>query len=239
MNTTRVLGAALLATTVVLAACSDDDDDPTGTNNTATVRFVNASGQNLDIGTNGSFQSANSNLAFGGSSQCLSVNPSSSGLTFRRNGQATTFTPSGFNASDLQAGGTYTVVLNNGSTSGSYAATRFNDNYQGATSTAGGVRVINGMSGSTNYSLFVGPAGSSMPSTAANPSFGSGLFTGFLPMTTGNNQVWLTTGSGASQTTAFTSSAFPVTANTYQTMIITDPATTGGALRSIMVDACR
>src|SRR5215211_3560912 len=65
MKTTRVFGAALLATSVLFtAACGDDDDDPTGTDNTATVRFVNTTGQNIDVGMNGTFAGNNSNVAF-------------------------------------------------------------------------------------------------------------------------------------------------------------------------------
>lgn len=240
MNTTRVLGAALMATTVALAACGNgDDNNGTGTSNTATVRFVNATGQNLDIGTNGTFQSANSNLAFGASSQCLTVNPSSAGLTFRQNGTATTFMPTGFNAGNLTAGGTYTVLLRPGATNGTYTSTMLTDSYSGATTSAGGVRVINATTGATNYGLYVGPAGATMPSTATNASFGAGATTAFVPINIGNGQVWLTTGSGGSTTTAFSSNPFAVGANSYQTMIITDPATSGGALRSISVNSCR
>lgn len=238
MNTTRILGATLLATTVFLGACGNNDNNGTGTSNTATVRFVNTSGQAIDIGTNGTYQSSNSNLAFGASSQCLSINPSSPGLTFRQNGTSTTFAPSGFNAGSMTPGGTYTVVIGNGSTAGTWRGSQFADVYSGATSSMGGVRVINATSGSTNYGLYVGAAGT-MPSTATNASFGSGLFTNFVPVNTGNGQVWLTTGSGSSMSTAFQSAAFPVTANGYQTMVIADPATSGGSLRSISVNACR
>ena len=237
MKTTRVLGAMLIASSVLLGACSNNDDNNvTGTSNNATVRFVNTTGQNIDIGTNGTYASGNSNLAFGAGSQCLSVNPSSSGLTFRQNGQTSTFTPTGFNASSMAAGGRYTVVL--GGTSGAYTAQTYNDTYTGATASAGGVRVINAMTGGNSYGLYLGSAGSTMPSTAASSSFGSGMSTAFMPINVGNGQVWLTSGTGSSQTTAFSSASFPVTANGYQTVILANPATTGGPIRSFTTSGC-
>lgn len=239
MKATRLLGAAFLATSVFLGACDGDDNgNITGTGNTATVRFVNATGQNIDIGTNGTFAAGNTNLAFGAGSQCLTVNPSNPGLTFRQNGMTSTFTPTGFNASGLQAGQTYTVVLRNGSANGSYTGTQFSDTYTGATSSMGGVRVINATTGNTNYGLYVGTAGNTMPTTATNASFGMGASSAFVPVTTGNGQVWFTTGSGNNMTTAFTTGAFPVASNGYQSVIVTDPATTGGNLRFARVNGC-
>ena len=238
MKTTRMLGMALLAmSALTTTACDDDDeDDITGTGNTATVRFVNATGQSIDVGTGGTFASGNSNLAFGGGSQCLNVNPSSAGLTFRQNGQTSTFTPTGFNASNLQAGRTYTVVVSG--TTGNYTSRTYEDTYAGATATQGGVRVISNLTSNTNYQLFVGPA-STMPSAATNATFASGQSYGFFPVSAGDSRVWLTTGSGNNMTTAFTSPTFAVSGNNYTTMVVTDPATTGGAPRSFTVNACR
>ena len=237
MKTTRLLGVALLATSVLLGACDDDDEDPTEPTNTATVQFVNLTGQNIDIGQNGNF-AGRTNLAFGTGS-CLSVNTASPGLTFRQNGQTTTWTPTGFNAGSLTAGQNYTVVLRNGSTAGTYTGTQFTDTYSGASASMGGVRVINATTGTTNYGLYVGPAGTTRPATATDASFGAGEFTSsFIPVATGNGQVWFTTGAGAAITNAFTTGSFPVAANGYQTVIVADAATTGGELRSTRVNRC-
>jgi hypothetical protein len=237
MKTTRLLGAALLATSAFLGACDDDDDDITEPTNAATVRFVNLTGQNIDIGTNGTFATGNSNLGFGIGSQCVAVNPASAGLTFRQNGQATNFTPTGFNASSLTAGGDYVVVLRN-ATGGGYQATTFTDTYTGASSTMGGVRVINATTGTTNYGLYVGTAGTTRPTTATDATFGAGEFTTFTPVATGNGQVWFTTGAGAALTNAFTTNAFPVASNGYQTIIVGDAATAGGDLRFARIAGC-
>jgi hypothetical protein len=235
MKTTRLLGAALLATSVVLGAC-DDDEDPTGTTSTATVQVVNLTGQNIDIGQDANY-SGRTNIAFG-EARCLTVNTASPALTFRQNGQTSTFTPTGFTGAGLTAGQNYTVVLRPGSTSGTYMGTQFSDTFNGATSSMGGVRVINATTGANSYGLYVGAAGATRPATATQANFGAGASTAFIPLATGNGQVWFTTGSGASMTNAFTTNAFPVAANSYQTVIVADPATSGGALRSAMVNRC-
>lgn len=238
MKPTRVLGACLLATSVLTTtACDDDDDGGTGPNNTATVRVVNNTGQALDFGNGGTFGATNSNIAFGASSQCLEVPVGANGLTFRQNGQTTTFTPAGFNGSALQAGGNYTIVI--GGTTGAYTANTFTNTYAGATTTSGGVRVINATTGDDDYNLFVGSSGA-LPATANMTGFGSGMAsTGWYPVTAGQGAVRLTTGTGASQVTAFESAAFPVTANQYQTVVIADPTTGSSTLRSFTVASCQ
>ena len=238
MKTTRLLGVALLATSAFLGACDDDGEDPTQPTDRATVRFVNLTGQNIDIGTNGMFGSGNTNLAFGVGSQCVVVNPASAGLTFRQNGQTSTFTPTGFNASGLMSGGNYVVVLRNATGGSGYTATTFTDTYSGATSSMGGVRVVNATSTAQPYGLYVGTAGTTRPTTANDATFGAGEFTTFTPIATGNGQVWFTTGSGAGITNAFTTGAFPVASNAYQTVIVTDPATAGGDLRFARINGC-
>lgn len=239
MKTTRLLGISLLATASFLGACSDDDDEPTGTGNTATVRFVNTTGQAIDIGMNGQFGAGNTNVGFGAGSSCMTVNTASPGLTFRQNGTSTTFTPAGLNNANFQGGGTYTVVLSSGATAGSYTATTYRDTYSGATSTMGGVRVINAAGNNSTYNLYVGPSGTTRPTTASNANFGSAISTAFLPINAGNGQVWLTTGTGTSQTDAFMSSAFPVAANGYTTFVVAPPASGSTALRGFTVGACR
>ena len=240
MNPTRVLGACLLATMVVgTTACGDDDEDVTGTDNTATVRFVNTTGTPIDIGLNNNY-TGNSNIAFGGSSQCLSVTPGTTGLTFRQNGTNSTFTPTGFNASSIQAGGNYTVVIGGAAgAGGTYTGNAFANTLSGATATAGGVRVINATSNTDQYNLYVGPSGA-LPTTASMSGFGAGMAsTSFYPVAGTQGQVRLTTGTGASQTTVFESSAFPVTANQYQSVVIADPSTGSSTLRSFSVNACQ
>jgi hypothetical protein len=242
MKTTRLLGVSLLATATFLGACDNDDDDDNGTGptNTATVRFVNTSGQNIDVGMNGTYGAANSNVAYGNATSCMTVNTgSSSGLTFRQNGQTSTFTPTNLNTANFQNGQVYTVVLGNGTTAGSYNATTYTDTYNGASATMGGVRVINATGGNTNYNLYVGPAGTTRPTTASNANFGSAIGTAFMPFATGNNQVWLTTGTGNSQTDAFSSSPFSVAANGYTTYVVGPSATGSTALRGFTVGACR
>lgn len=234
MKTTRLLGAALLASSVLLGACDDDDDNGTGPENNATVRFVNATAGALDVGTNGTFATANSNVAFGAGTSCIAIDPSSGTLSFRENGETSTFNPTGFNMSALQPGGTYTVLLSG--TTGAYTANVFTDMFTGATSTQGRVRVINTTGDS--YGLFVGSAGT-MPESATSATFASGTASTWVPVDVGQGQIWFTTGTGETQEIEFTSQAFNVAANGYTTIVVAPPATEGGALRSFVVNACQ
>ena len=238
MKTTRLLGASLLAMSAFLGACGDDD--PTAPTNTATVRFVNLTGQNIDIGTGGTFAAANSGIVFGAGSQCLTVNTASPGLTFRQAGQASgTFTPASFNAAGLTPGGTYTVVLTGtGASTGTTSARMFTDTYAGANATMGALRVLNATTGATTYNLYVGPESAARPSTAVSTTFNAGAFSPFVPVNAGDAQVWLTTGTGGSQTEAFSLNNIGLTANDYSTIVIADPASGGGALRSYAVASC-
>ena len=62
------LAALALLSVCALAACGSSDD-VTGTNSsTATVRFINASTQNIDASNAGSVATGNNNLAFGANS---------------------------------------------------------------------------------------------------------------------------------------------------------------------------
>lgn len=238
MKPTRVLGACLLATTVLSAsACDDDDDEGTGPTNTATVRVVNTTGQALDVGTGGTFGATSSNIGFGASSACLEVPVGANGLTFRQNGQAQTFSPAGFNGSALAAGGNYTLVI--GGAPGAFTANTFTNTYAGATTQSGAVRVVNATTGSDAYNLYVGASGA-LPATANQTNFGAGTAsTAWFPIAAGQGAVRLTTGTGASQTTAFESAAFPVTANQYQTLVIANPAAGASTLRAFTVASCR
>lgn len=235
MRTTRLLGPALLAGSLLLAACGDDDGDGgTGTGNTATVRFVNATGERLDFGVDGAFAAANSDRAFGEGSGCVAVDPSSGTVSFRVNGQTSTFTPTGFNLGALQPGGTYLVVI--GGTSGAYTANVITDAYTGASISQGRARVVN-LTGST-YALYIGSIDDPRPTTPVTASLASGAASPWASFVAGPHYAYLTTGSGASQTNVF-QAQFPIVANDYITMVVAPPTMGGTMPRSFLVSPCR
>ena len=227
----RLIGACLLATAALLGAC-DDDDDGTGPNNqTSTVRFVNASGTNFDVGTGGTYASANSNVAYGTTgTSCMSVNSATPGLTLRQNGTNTALT--GYTP-NYTANQRYLVVARGTGTNLTF--TQYQDNFAANTSTQSGLRVLNALTGATNYRLVVGPPGGST-TTAADESFGSGESYTSGAMTAGDMQVRLFQGSAA--TPYFDSETFTTTGGQNRTLVIADPATARGAPRFFFVPTC-
>ena len=229
----RLLGVCLLATSVALGACGDDDDDNgTGpTNQTSTVRFVNTTGTNFDVGTSGTYASANSNVAYGGTgTSCMSVNSATPNITLRQSGTTTTF--SNFTPS-FTAGQRYLVVARGTGTNPTF--TQYLDNFATGTSSQAGIRVINALSGASSYRLVVGTAGGST-TTAADESFGGGESYTSGAMSAGSMQVRLF--SGSSTTPYFDTGSFATTGGQNQTIVIADPATAGGAPRFFSVPTC-
>jgi len=89
------------------AACGDSGTGVILNGNTASVRFINATDIPITVTNGGVVGLGNSNLSFGASSSCLTVDPTNAGaLTFTGGGGATVpqFAPT------LASGGSVTVI---------------------------------------------------------------------------------------------------------------------------------
>src|ERR1051326_6663016 len=80
MSMTRHYALIALIPLAALAACGDKELTTPTAASTSTVRFVNATGTNLDVMNNGTL--ASSNLVTGGNTSCLTVNSASPSLAF-------------------------------------------------------------------------------------------------------------------------------------------------------------
>jgi hypothetical protein len=152
----RTLSVTLLVSALALTAC--DSDNATGVVNTATVQFINATSTSLDVTANGAVAAGGSALAYGVSSTCMSVDPTSSGLAVRTTGTSTVlpnFTPA------FTAGGSYTVVAYVGAAGTMQFVTLSNAFTPG--SGQAGLRVVN-----------VGPVGSSYDVYVSAPGAAAG-----------------------------------------------------------------
>lgn len=230
----RLLGACLLATAAFLGACGDDDDDDNGTgpnNQNATVRFVNTTGTSFDVGTGGTYASGNTNIAHGGTgSSCISVNPATPNLTLRQSGTTTMY--SGYTP-NFATGQQYLVVARGTGTSPTF--TQYQDNFALGTSTQSGLRVINALSGSTNYRLFVGTAGGATTNPTDETFTGGDAYTS-PAMAAGNMQVRLF--AAGATTPYFDSGWFATTGGQNRTLVIADPATGSTTPRFFFVNTC-
>jgi len=106
----RPFRSATLICSVALAACGDTGSltvATVGGGDAASVRFVNATGSNLDLAQNGVVTAANANIAPGTTVGCLAVDPAAASITVRVTGTTTDL--SGFPAS-FTTGGRATVV---------------------------------------------------------------------------------------------------------------------------------
>src|SRR3954466_15107592 len=90
--TMRVRTLGILALSAPAGGACDDDDNTAGVNNTATVRFANATGTSMDAALAGTVGTGNGGIAYGGSSSCMTVNTSGTagtGLSFNQAGTST------------------------------------------------------------------------------------------------------------------------------------------------------
>jgi hypothetical protein len=129
---------------VLLAAVGCDTHGTVGiiARNTADVRVLNASATSIDVLTDQTIDPGNGDIVFGTSSQCMTVDITSHGLSVRPAGIRTTTTPLPSFASNER----YVVTVTG--TGGAYSVISFRDSYTPATGKAA-VRLIN-VSGSTN-----------------------------------------------------------------------------------------
>ncbi|HVX41588.1 MAG TPA: DUF4397 domain-containing protein [Gemmatimonadaceae bacterium] len=225
----RSLSVVALGTLFVVAACSKDgDNDITGTGTTATVGFVNAtSNSNLSVANNGTVATGNGNLAFGGNSSCMVVNPNTNALTFTN--AATGATVTGFTPT-FSTGGHYTVVAYTDAAGNTQFAT-LNNSFTPASGSAG-LRVFNAASGSGN--VFVLGNGATLGTDASGVGFGSSGT--FFSVPSGSQNITFNTGTGTA--TIANGGSMSFTPGTNYTLIL-GPASSGSTtLRTTLVGGC-
>jgi len=223
------LAALALLSVCALAACGSSDDVTGANSSTATVRFINASTQNIDVSNAGSVATGNNNLAFGANSSCMTVNTSGNsgtGLAFNQPG-TTTAIP-GFTQS-FAAGGNYTVIAYPSSTGTQFITL----NNSGFTPTSGqaGLRVFN--AASTVGSVVALNNGTAL-GTGAGVSYGSGG--AFMNVPSGSQTITFNTGTGT--TTIANTGSLSFTAGQNYTLVVAPAATGTNTLRTFMVAGC-
>lgn len=231
-RSTRYAMMTALLCTVSLAAC-DDGNSATGVSsqqNTATVRFVNATGTALDFASGGTVGTGNGNLTYGSSSSCNSVDVSNTGsLSVRTAGSTTTV--AGF-APTLGAGGNYTIIAYPGAGGAMQFATLATNGFSPATG-ASGFRAFNA-AGSGNYDVYVTAPGAAL-GTATAAGVGSGSSSAFVSTAAGISQIRLT--SAGSQSTLLDVGNQTFTAGQNRMLVIA-PAVAGTTPRAFFVTGC-
>lgn len=226
----RSLALAALVPFCLLAACGSDDDNVTGTNsNTATVRFINATGTTIDVSNAGTVGASNSNLGFGTSSTCMTVNTSGTngtGLAFNNAGTSTAL--SGF-TQNFAAGGNYTVIAYP-SSAGTQFITLSNAGFT-PTSGSAGLRIFNAASGSGSL---VALGNGTALGTGTGVSFGTAGT--FMNVTAGSQAITFNTGTGTA--TVANAGTLNLTAGQTYTLVVGPAATGSSALRTFIVGGC-
>jgi hypothetical protein len=196
----------------------------------ATVRLVNATNVALNFLQGGTALTGGSNLAFGASSACSSVNAATPGLTIVEAGATAPL--AGF-APALQAGTTYTIVVYPNA-SGVAQFSTLSNTFAPTTGQAG-LRVFNATTSSTGYDVFVTATGAALAvPTVANTLAGTSSL--FVSVPAGSSQVRL---AGAGATTALLdlgSQAFNAGQNS--TLVIAPPAQGSTVPRAFLVGGC-
>ncbi len=218
-----------LLSVCAIAACGSDDNVTNTNPSTATVRFINASSQNIDVSNGGTVATGNNNLAFGANSACMTVNTSGStgtGLAFNQAG-TTTAIP-GFTQS-FAANGNYTVIAYPSSTGTQFITL---DN-AGFTPTSGqaGLRVFN--AASTIGSIVALNNGTAL-GTGTGVSYGNAG--AFMNVPTGSQTITFNTGTGT--TTVANTGSLSFTAGQNYTLVVAPAATGTNTLRTFMVAGC-
>ena len=179
---------ALTATAVAVTACNDDNDS-TAPQQTASVQFVNASGQSLDFLQNNQFLTSGQNVGFGAASSCATnVSTSSPNLLVRNTGSSTNI--AGFSPNFI-GGGRYTVVVTG--TPGNLQFTTLQNTYPSLSSSQAGLRIINTSGLTGGYDVFVTAPGAALPATSNASNVTTGNSSNFFVIPSGTQQIRFTT----------------------------------------------
>lgn len=173
--------AAVFAT--MLAACDSGGAVGIIGRTTADVQVLDASTTNIDLLQDQTIDPANSDIVFGASSLCMTVDIVSHGLSVRPAGIRTTTIPLPSFAADER----YVVVVTG--TASSLQPVSFRNSYTSVTGRAA-VRFINVSGGTNSYHIFVTDPGAAL--VAANsPPIATGAASGYSSIPTTTQQVRL------------------------------------------------
>lgn len=195
------------------------------------VRIANATDGALTLLRNGVALPGASNIAFGASSACSSVNATTPALTVTQAGSSTAL--SGF-APTLVAGHPFTFVAYPGSA----GAIQFASIQQAITTPSGqsGLRAFNGTAGATGFDVYVTAPGAPLgAATISNVAAGTASPT-FVSIPAGAAQIRLT--STGSTTVVLDVGTQTLTAGQNTMLIIAPPAAGSTSPRAFLVAGC-
>jgi hypothetical protein len=197
----------------------------------ATVRLVNASDSTLNLLRGAAVLTGSSNLAFGTSSACSSVDATTPALTVTTAASATPIV--GF-APVLTAGNSFSLVAYPLSAGGVQFATLPNAYVPTAGMT--GLRVFNATGGTTGYDVYVTADGAPLgTATVANVAAG-GIGSSFVSVAAGAREIRVTSAGGSAVLVDLASQTLVAGQNL--TLIIAPPPTGSTALRAFLIPGC-
>jgi hypothetical protein len=196
----------------------------------ATVRLVNATGTALNFLQSGAAMSGGSNIAFGTSSSCASVNATNPTLSVTQGTSTTALT--GFSPT-LTAGTSYNIVAYPTATGGVQFATLINT----FTPTTGqaGLRVFNASGLTAASDVFVTASGAAL-TTPTISSTASGNSSTFVSVPAGSSQIRLT--AAGTTTTLLDLGSQTFTAGQNATLVIAPPLAGSVVPRAFLVTGC-
>lgn len=215
----------------MLVACDDDDDGPTGTQQFANVRVINASPTTATAAVSAGGQSLGNVTFRSGSATCFQVPVGSQTLTFASGGANVATTP----AFNFTANQRATVVLFG--TGNTRTATVFQDNFAAAGTGMNQLRFINAQTAPGDVFVTApGAAVSGTPTSVAAGQASTGGSAGFLSFPTANTQVRIfNTGVTTNPRATFTLGTLP--ASRTQSVVFVEAGTPAGAT-AFAVDPC-
>jgi hypothetical protein len=219
MTGNRLWPAAVFAT--ALAACDTGGTVGIIATTTADVRALNASTTSIDLMQDQTIDPANSGIAFGASSLCMTVDLVSHGLSVRPAGIRTTTVPLPSFAADER----YVVVVTG--TASSLQPLPFRNSFTPAAGKAG-MRLVNVSGGTATYDIYVTVPGAALV-TANASAIAAGTASSYFNVPITAQQVRLIdTQSGA---LAFDVGNVTVPAGGKAVVVLASPATGGTTAR--------
>jgi hypothetical protein len=198
----------------------------------ATVRLVNASDSTLNLLQNATALTGSSNLAFGTSSACSSVNAATPALTVTTAGSATPL--AGF-APVLTAGNSFSLVAYPITAGGVQFATLPNSYVPTAGQT--GLRVFDATGGPTSYDVYVTVPAAPLGTTAAIANVAAGgTGSAFVSVPAGAQEIRVTSAGGTTVLVDLASQTLVAGQNL--TLVIAPPTNGSTALRAFLVAGC-
>jgi len=191
---------------------------------------VNATNTALNFLQGGTALTNGSNIAFGTSSGCSSVNAATPALTVTQAGSSTALT--GFSPT-LTAGASYTVVAYPTATGGVQFAT-LNNTFTPTTGQAG-LRVFNATTLSTGLDLFVTASGGALTTPTVTNTLAGGT-SAFVSVPAGSSQLRLTNTGGT--VVLLDLGTQTLMAGQNATLIIAPPATGSITPRAFLIAGC-